>query len=376
MRRAAAASQRDRQCERAFGISAEHRSGTEHLTRRRATRWGCCRSTKCSKGMADEAFAVVGDRPRYVRDGVERLQAHLRQFPKYSCVVVTPPELLVVSTNAEHASEQLKKDPALVPWTIASTAPARRQQRRAASSSARRAMGTTTAQRNAYAERRHVHDDDVCARAASPATSATINGWVNARVTHVSGGCESSGHDVGCDSVRNKIEREQSGNRSRFSRSTSTDGPCRQRADAHCRTTRLSTFTPVEVPHARHTERHAERSRDHRNRTAPTRRVRVDRRGSPSSRATPSTVSRAFWCDVPCASSRRQRRTSRGSSCATSSAGRTMATTSATSRWRFNRVTSRRIVADMREQTVDCQPDMPPEEASEGIRRRRRQSEH
>jgi len=53
------------------------------------------------EGLADEAFAVVGDRPRYVRDGVERLQAHLRQFPDYANVVISPLELLVVSTQAE-----------------------------------------------------------------------------------------------------------------------------------------------------------------------------------------------------------------------------------------------------------------------------------
>jgi len=57
------------------------------------------------EGMADEAFAVFGDRPRYVRDGVERLQTHLRQYPKYADVVVTRSELSVVSANADHATE-------------------------------------------------------------------------------------------------------------------------------------------------------------------------------------------------------------------------------------------------------------------------------
>jgi hypothetical protein len=55
--------------------------------------------------MADEAFAAVGDRPRYVRDGVERLQAHLRQFPQYGNAVVTRVDLVVTSANAEHATE-------------------------------------------------------------------------------------------------------------------------------------------------------------------------------------------------------------------------------------------------------------------------------
>jgi hypothetical protein len=57
------------------------------------------------EGMADEAFAVFGDRPRYVRDGVERLQTHLRQFPQYADVVVARSELSVVSGNADHATE-------------------------------------------------------------------------------------------------------------------------------------------------------------------------------------------------------------------------------------------------------------------------------
>jgi hypothetical protein len=56
------------------------------------------------EGMADEAFAIAGDRPRYVRDGAERLQTHLRQFPQYADVVVARLELCVVSGNAEHAT--------------------------------------------------------------------------------------------------------------------------------------------------------------------------------------------------------------------------------------------------------------------------------
>lgn len=65
------------------------------------------------EGMADEAFAAAGDRPRYVRDGVERLQVFLRQFPKYCKAVVTKLDLLVTSANAEHATEEqwvLKKE--------------------------------------------------------------------------------------------------------------------------------------------------------------------------------------------------------------------------------------------------------------------------
>jgi hypothetical protein len=56
------------------------------------------------EGLADEAFAVVGNRPRYVRDGVERLQAHLRQSLGTE-VVLARTDLLVVSENATQASE-------------------------------------------------------------------------------------------------------------------------------------------------------------------------------------------------------------------------------------------------------------------------------
>ena len=33
------------------------------------------------KALTDEAFAPLGDRPRYTRDGAERLREHLAQFP-------------------------------------------------------------------------------------------------------------------------------------------------------------------------------------------------------------------------------------------------------------------------------------------------------
>ena len=57
------------------------------------------------EAMTDDAFAVVGDRPRYVRDGVVRLQAYLRQFSRYANAVVTQADLIVTSAHAEHATE-------------------------------------------------------------------------------------------------------------------------------------------------------------------------------------------------------------------------------------------------------------------------------
>jgi hypothetical protein len=55
--------------------------------------------------ITNHAFAAIGDQPRYVRDGAARLQAYLRQFPKYATAVVTPLELAVTSSNALGATE-------------------------------------------------------------------------------------------------------------------------------------------------------------------------------------------------------------------------------------------------------------------------------
>jgi hypothetical protein len=57
------------------------------------------------EGMADDAFAAAGERPRYVRDGISRLETYLRQFPQYAKVVITKADFLVTSVNAEHANE-------------------------------------------------------------------------------------------------------------------------------------------------------------------------------------------------------------------------------------------------------------------------------
>jgi hypothetical protein len=56
------------------------------------------------EGLSDEAFAGVGDRPRYLRDGVQRLEAHLRQFPRYADVVLQKRDLVVRSDIAQHAT--------------------------------------------------------------------------------------------------------------------------------------------------------------------------------------------------------------------------------------------------------------------------------
>ena len=56
-------------------------------------------------GMADEAFAAAAHLPRYLHDGVERLQAHLRQFPKFSSVVLSKADLEITSENVDEATE-------------------------------------------------------------------------------------------------------------------------------------------------------------------------------------------------------------------------------------------------------------------------------
>jgi hypothetical protein len=56
-------------------------------------------------GIARIVFAAAGDRPRYVRDGLVRLQAHLRQFPQYGEVVVTRDDFVVSGAHADHATD-------------------------------------------------------------------------------------------------------------------------------------------------------------------------------------------------------------------------------------------------------------------------------
>jgi hypothetical protein len=54
--------------------------------------------------LTEQTFAGIGQRALYVRDGAERLQLFLRQFPKYAEAVVAPPDLAVTSSNAVKAT--------------------------------------------------------------------------------------------------------------------------------------------------------------------------------------------------------------------------------------------------------------------------------
>jgi hypothetical protein len=56
-------------------------------------------------GVADLAFAAAKEKPLYVRDGVNQLQWHLRQFAQYANAVVAKEDLIIDSVNAENASE-------------------------------------------------------------------------------------------------------------------------------------------------------------------------------------------------------------------------------------------------------------------------------
>ena len=58
------------------------------------------------EAIADQAFAAVGDLPVYKHDGAERLQAHLRQFPEFADVVVSPRDLVVTSSTAINATSE------------------------------------------------------------------------------------------------------------------------------------------------------------------------------------------------------------------------------------------------------------------------------
>jgi hypothetical protein len=75
------------------------------------------------EALADEAFAALGDRPRYTRDGVARLQAHLRKHPQHAEAIVTAGTLSVISTDAVKATAAqwaiLKEIQALVPHAAA-----------------------------------------------------------------------------------------------------------------------------------------------------------------------------------------------------------------------------------------------------------------
>ena len=56
------------------------------------------------EAIADKMFDPLCDWPRYVRNGPDVMQAHLRQYPEYKDVVITERDLAVSDDNATQAS--------------------------------------------------------------------------------------------------------------------------------------------------------------------------------------------------------------------------------------------------------------------------------
>ena len=94
--------------------------GTQEQQERQAA--GMLPIDEAVEAITDEALSVLRDLPRYTRDGVDRLQAHLRQDPRYADAVVSPGTLAVVSSNAVKATAaqwaRLKQVQAIVPVAI------------------------------------------------------------------------------------------------------------------------------------------------------------------------------------------------------------------------------------------------------------------
>ena len=58
------------------------------------------------EGIADAAFSPLGDWPRYIRNGAEVLQAHLRRASQYSDVVIARGDLVVLDRDATEATSE------------------------------------------------------------------------------------------------------------------------------------------------------------------------------------------------------------------------------------------------------------------------------
>jgi hypothetical protein len=58
------------------------------------------------EAIADEAFGPLREWPRYVRNGPEALQAHLRHYPKYENVLVAEVDVAVADSDATTATRE------------------------------------------------------------------------------------------------------------------------------------------------------------------------------------------------------------------------------------------------------------------------------
>ena len=78
------------------------RGTPEQKERHRA---GLLPTAEVVEAMTDEAFQPLNHRPLYARDGAERLQAYLRQFPEHANATLTAFDLTITVTDATTATE-------------------------------------------------------------------------------------------------------------------------------------------------------------------------------------------------------------------------------------------------------------------------------
>jgi len=71
-------------------------------------RWdaGMLPAAEVCEAMADEAFAALQDWPRYVRNGPNVMQAHVRRYPQFEDAVVTELNLAVTDSDAVTATAE------------------------------------------------------------------------------------------------------------------------------------------------------------------------------------------------------------------------------------------------------------------------------
>jgi hypothetical protein len=78
--------------------------GTEEQQARQAA--GMLPMDEAIEAIADDAFAKLGDKPRYFRDGPARLEAHLRNFRQYDVAALSASDTNVTSMNATKATPE------------------------------------------------------------------------------------------------------------------------------------------------------------------------------------------------------------------------------------------------------------------------------
>jgi hypothetical protein len=77
-------------------------NGSEEQKARQAA--GVLPMAEAVEAITEHVFACLGDRPRYTRDGAQRLRDHLAQLPEYGEVQVTAGDLVVSTEHAKMAT--------------------------------------------------------------------------------------------------------------------------------------------------------------------------------------------------------------------------------------------------------------------------------